>query len=143
MVRNSVKYVSYKDRKAVTAGLKAIYSAPSAELAEVALDEFADKWDSKYPMISKSWRARWPEVIPFLKFPPEIRTGVYTTNAIESLNYTIQRTKAGMPKRPISGLAVSKATNAPVEALRITWHRQGMPRESSSTGRCSRTMNLP
>jgi len=91
MVRNSTKYVASKERKAVTSDLKAIYSAPTAELAEVALDEFADKWDSKYPMISKSWRARWPEVIPFLKFPPEIRTGVYTTNAIESLNYTIQK----------------------------------------------------
>jgi transposase-like protein len=91
MVRNSVKYVAHKEKRAITSDLKAIYSAPTAELAEVALDEFSKKWDSKYPMISKSWRARWPEVIPFLKFPPEIRTGVYTTNAIESLNYTIQK----------------------------------------------------
>jgi transposase-like protein len=91
MVRNSVKYVSYKEKKAVTSDLKTIYTAPSAELAEVALDEFGRKWDSKYPMISKTWRARWTEVVPFLKFPPEIRTGIYTTNAIESLNYTIQK----------------------------------------------------
>jgi transposase-like protein len=91
MVRNSVKFVSYKDRKAVTADLKKVYSAPTAELAEVALEEFAGNWDSRYPMISKSWKSRWPEVIPFLKFPPGIRTGVYTTNAIESLNYSIQR----------------------------------------------------
>jgi transposase-like protein len=91
MVRNSVKYVSYKDRKAVTADLKKIYTAPSAELAETALDDFAKTWDPKYPLISKSWRNRWLEVIPFLKFSPEIRTAVYTTNAIESVNYTLQK----------------------------------------------------
>jgi transposase-like protein len=91
MVRNSVKYVSYKDRKAVTSDLKRVYTAATAELAEAALKEFAEKWDIRYPMISKSWKNRWPEVIPFLKFPPEIRTGVYTTNAIESLNYSIQK----------------------------------------------------
>jgi len=91
MVRSSVKYVPYKEKKAVASDLKAIYTAPSADLAEAALDAFAEKWDAKYPMISKSWRARWAEVVPFLKFPPEIRAGVYTTNAIESLNCSIQR----------------------------------------------------
>jgi transposase-like protein len=91
MVRNSVKYVPYKDRKAVTADLKEIYLAPSADAAESALERFAGKWDRKYPAISKSWRNRWNEVIPFMKFSPEIRKAVYTTNAIESLNYTLQR----------------------------------------------------
>jgi transposase-like protein len=91
MVRNSVKYVSYKDRKAVVADLKKIYTAASAELAEAALEDFSKNWDSKYPLISKSWRNRWPEVIPFLKFSPEIRTAIYTTNAIESVNYTLQK----------------------------------------------------
>jgi len=91
MVRNSVKYVPYKDRKSVTADLKEIYLAPSADAAEVALDKFAEKWDQKYPTIARSWRNRWNEVIPFLKFSPEIRKAVYTTNAIESVNYTLQR----------------------------------------------------
>jgi len=91
MVRNSVKYVPYKDRKAVTADLKEIYLAPSADAAESALDRFAEKWDQKYPTISRSWRNRWNEVIPFMKFSPEIRRAIYTTNAIESLNYTLQR----------------------------------------------------
>jgi transposase-like protein len=91
MVRNSVKYVSYKDRKAVTADLKEIYLAPSADAADAALERFAAKWDSKFPSISKMWRNRWNEVIPFLKFSPEIRKAVYTTNAIESVNYTLQR----------------------------------------------------
>ena len=91
MVRNSVKYVPYKDRKAVTADLKEIYLAPSADAAESALERFAEKWDKKYPAISRSWRSRWNEVIPFMKFSPEIRRAIYTTNAIESLNYTLQR----------------------------------------------------
>jgi transposase-like protein len=60
-------------------------------LASVTLEEFAEVWDIKYPMIAKSWRNRWAEVIPFFKFSPEIRKAVYTTNAIESVNYTIQK----------------------------------------------------
>ncbi|MDR2303004.1 MAG: transposase [Treponema sp.] len=84
MVRSSVRFVPYKDRKAVTAGLKKIYLSPSAELASVALEEFAEVWDTTYPMISKSWRSRWNEIIPFFKFAPEIRKAVYTTNAWET-----------------------------------------------------------
>jgi transposase-like protein len=91
MVRNSLRYVPYKDRKTVAADLKEIYLAPSEEAARYALDCFAEKWDKKYPMISRSWLKRWNEVIPYMKFPPEIRKAVYTTNAIESLNYTLQR----------------------------------------------------
>ena len=91
MVRNSVKYVPYKDRKAVTADLKEIYLAPSDDAAAAALERFSEKWDRKYPAISKSWRTRWNEVIPFMKFSPEIRKAIYTTNAIESINYNLQR----------------------------------------------------
>jgi transposase-like protein len=91
MVRNSVKYISYKDRKAVTTDLKEIYLAPSADAAQAALERFSEKWDGKYPAISKSWRNRWNEVIPFMKFSPEIRKAIYTTNAIESVNYNLQR----------------------------------------------------
>jgi len=91
MARNSVKYISYKDRKAVTSDLKEIYLAPSEEAAGNALDRFGEKWDGKYPTISRSWRNRWNEVIPFMKFSPEIRKAIYTTNAIESVNYNLQR----------------------------------------------------
>jgi transposase-like protein len=91
LVRSSVRFVPYKDRKAVTAGLKKIYLSPSEELAAAALEEFAEVWDATYPMIAKSWRNRWAEVIPFFKFSPDIRKAVYTTNAIESVNYTIQK----------------------------------------------------
>jgi transposase-like protein len=91
MVRNSVKYVPYKDRKSVTTDLKEIYLAPSDIAASDALERFSEKWDRKYPAISKSWRTRWNEVIPYMKFSPEIRKAVYTTNAIESINYNLQR----------------------------------------------------
>ena len=100
MVRSSVRFVPYKDRKAVIAGLKAIYLAPSAELAGQALEEFAEVWDTKHPMISRSWRNRWNEVIPFFKFSPEIRKAVYTTNAIESVNFTIQKIIKHRPSFP-------------------------------------------
>jgi transposase-like protein len=90
MVRNSVKHVPYKDRKAVTADLKEIYLAPSEDAASAALECFAEKWNRKYPAISKSWRSRWTEIIPYMKFSPEIRKAIYTTNAIESVNYTLQ-----------------------------------------------------
>jgi len=91
MVRNSLKYVPFKDRKVVATGLKAIYTAPSEQAASEELERFAEAWDSKYPTISRSWRSRWPEVIPFFKFPEVIRKVIYTTNAIESVNYTIRK----------------------------------------------------
>ena len=91
LVRNSLKYVPYKNRRAVAADLKEIYLAPSEAAAKMALDTFAEKWDEKYPAISKSWDNHWNEVIPYLKFSPEIRKAIYTTNAVESLNYTLQR----------------------------------------------------
>jgi transposase-like protein len=84
-VRNSVKYVSYKDRKAVTADLKEIYPAPSADAVQGALDRFAGKRDAEYPAVSKSRRNGRNEVIPFMKFSPEIRRAVYTADAVESV----------------------------------------------------------
>jgi len=91
MVRNSVKYVPYKDRKSVTTDLKEIYLAPCEDAAQHALERFGEKWDKKYPAISKSWRNRWNEVTPYMKFSPEIRKAIYTTNAVESVNFTLQR----------------------------------------------------
>jgi len=106
MVRNSVKYVPYKDRKAVTADLKEIYLAPSADAALAALEKFGEKWDVKYPAISKSWRGRWNEVIPYMKFSPEIRKAVYTTNSVESLNFTLQRNLKTRLSFPNDGAAM-------------------------------------
>ena len=91
MVRNSLRYVSYKDRKAVAADLKRIYGANTESEAEQALVEFGEIWDKQYPTISKSWLNHWQQVIPFFAFPHDIRKAIYTTNAIESMNMTLRK----------------------------------------------------
>jgi putative transposase len=91
MVRNSVKFVSYKDVKAVCADLKRIYRAPSEEAGRAALEQFGEKWHTKYPLIYKSWDANWPDLCEFFKYPQEIRRVIYTTNAIESLHYPLRK----------------------------------------------------
>ena len=91
MVRHSLSYVGWKERKAVAADLKQIYRAATQSQAEQALKDFGAKWDRKYPSISKSWRANWPELITFLKYPADIRKALYTTNAIESLNRSLRK----------------------------------------------------
>ncbi len=85
MVRNSLKYVSWKDYKAVTADLKKVYQSVTEDAALQALDEFGQKWDDKYPQISKSWLANWSNLNTFFAYPTDIRKAIYTTNAIESL----------------------------------------------------------
>lgn len=91
LVRAALKYVSDKDSREVINGLKAIYQAATAEQAENALDHFAQKWDGKYPTISKQWRLRWRDIVAMFEFPPEIRKAIYTTNAIESVNSAIRK----------------------------------------------------
>jgi putative transposase len=91
MVRNSLKYVVWKDYKAVTAGLKAIYQAATEQAALTELEAFATTWDEKYPMISKSWRSHWDNLNTLFRYPAEIRKVIYTTNAIESLNSVIRK----------------------------------------------------
>jgi putative transposase len=90
-VRNSLRYVSWKERKAVAADLKNIYRASTVEEAERALEQFGAIWDIRYPAISKSWKAKWEQLIPFFDYPPEIRKVIYTTNAIESLNMSLRK----------------------------------------------------
>jgi putative transposase len=91
LVRNSLSYVSYKDRKAVAADLKLVYAAATESEAEQALVDFAERWDKQYPTISKSWLNHWQRVIPFFAFPGDIRKAIYTTNAIESMNMTLRK----------------------------------------------------
>ncbi|HMO20841.1 MAG TPA: IS256 family transposase [Candidatus Melainabacteria bacterium] len=91
MVRNSTKYVSYKDRKKLCADLKAIYRATTEKEALSKLDEFAEAWDGKYPMISKSWRNHWDRIAPMFLFPEDIRCTIYTTNAVDSVNMTLRK----------------------------------------------------
>ena len=91
MVRNSMKYVVWKDYKAVAAGLKRIYQSPTEESARLELENFGQIWDEKYPQISQSWSNHWPNLITFFDYPKDIRKAIYTTNAIESLNSVIRK----------------------------------------------------
>jgi putative transposase len=91
MVRASLNYVGWKERKQVAADLKSIYRAATVQQAEQQLEAFATRWDGRYPSISALWRRNWAGIIPFFDFPPEIRRVIYTTNAIESLNMTLRK----------------------------------------------------
>jgi putative transposase len=90
-IRNSLRFVSWKERKAVAADLKTIYGAATLKQAEQALEQFAETWDSQHPSISKSWRDNWTRLSVFFDYPPQIRKVIYTTNAIESLNASLRQ----------------------------------------------------
>jgi transposase-like protein len=91
MIRNSLKFVPWKDYKAVTADLKRVYASTTEQEANMELERFTEAWDHKYPQIGKSWRKHWPNLITFFDFPEDIRKVIYTTNAIESLNSVIRK----------------------------------------------------
>jgi transposase-like protein len=110
MMRQSLAAVPDKDRKAVSGDLKKIYHAASEEAAREALEEFAGKWDSKYPPISRKWRLRWEELITIFKYPHDIRKAIYTTNAIESLNMVIRK-----------GLRGRRIMASEESALKLVW----------------------
>lgn len=90
-IRNSTKYVSYKDIKAVMADLKLVYKAPTLEDAEYHIEEFREKWDSKYPQITKSWDANWTALSTYFKYPAEVRRLIYTTNAVEGFHRMLRK----------------------------------------------------
>lgn len=91
MVRNSVKFVPWKDYRVVTTDLKQIYQAATEDEALLALDRFEERWQDKYPQISRSWRANWDNLNTLFAYPPDIRKAIYTTNAIESVNSVIRK----------------------------------------------------
>ena len=91
MVRHSLNFVGWKERKQVAADLRQIYSATTVEQAEMALSEFEQKWDEKFASIGQSWRRNWPRLTPFFDYPPDIRKVIYTTNAIESINMSLRK----------------------------------------------------
>lgn len=100
LIRNSVRYVNWKDRKALCADLKTVYGAATREAAELALQAVAERWDEKYPTISLLWRGHWNHLTTFFDYAPEIRKVIYTTNAIESLNRSLRKvlkTKGAFP----------------------------------------------
>ena len=91
MVRNSLRYVTWKHRKAVARDLRSVYSAPTVEAAETALQNFSDQWDETCPLISRMWRANWANLTPFFDYPPAIRKVIYTTIAIESIQAQLRK----------------------------------------------------
>ncbi|GMO55613.1 MAG: IS256-like element ISSod18 family transposase [Termitinemataceae bacterium] len=91
MVRNSTKFVSYKDLKKICAGLRSIYTAATESAGRASLEDFGKTWNERYPMIYQSWNTNWDDLSEFFNYPPEIRKAIYTTNAIESLNYQLRK----------------------------------------------------
>jgi putative transposase len=91
VIRNAMRFVSYGDRKKLAAAMRAIYTAPNLEGAEVAFNDFDEKFGEQYPGAIDVWRLAWEEFIPFLDYPPELRKIVYTTNAIESINFQLRK----------------------------------------------------
>ena len=91
LIRSSLAFVSWKDRKRIMPDIKAIYRAETAETAAAKLDEFEAKWGERYPAIAPSWRRAWEQVVPMFAFPPAIRKMIYTTNALESLHRSLRK----------------------------------------------------
>jgi putative transposase len=103
LIRNSLKYVNRKDWKPVVSDLKAVYNASTAEAAKQELQQFGERWDSKYRPIRAMWERNWERIIPFFAFPPPVRRVIYTTNAIESLNMSLRKiikTRGSFPSEP-------------------------------------------
>ena len=122
LIRNSLAFVSWKDRKQILPDLKAIYRAESAAAALDRLGEFEGKWDGRYPAIGQSWRRAWEHVIPFFAFPPDIRKMIYTTNAVESLNRSLRKiikTRGSFP----SDEAAMKLLYLAIQNAGIHWRR--------------------
>jgi putative transposase len=126
-VRNSLKFVSYKDRKHIAADLRKIYTASNAEHAADELEAFAATWDERYPTISQSWLERWEHITPFLAYPQDVRRVIYTTNSIEALHRQIRKiikTRGHFPTeeaaRKLLYLAITKAETKWRQVLH--WH---------------------
>jgi transposase-like protein len=122
MVRQSTKYVSWKDRKAVCRDLKRIYASPTVEAAEQQLEAFEAAWGGQYPSIGPSWRRHWPNLITLFDYPPEIRRVTYTTNAIESLNSVIRKATKNRRIFPTDGSAL-KVVFLATQAASRRWTR--------------------
>jgi len=124
-IRSSLRYVSWKDRKAVAADLKTIYTAATEEDAQSALLEFNDIWGDKYPHITQSWTNHWNELATFFKYPQPIRTLIYTTNPIESLNSSIKRRTKSKGSFPTIDAAF-KVLYLSTQEVQEKWNRNGL-----------------
>lgn len=120
MIRASLRYVTAGDRKLVVASLRGIYTADTEEAATTALDAFDKRWGTKYPSVSKLWRSRWNEITPFLAFPNEIRTLLYTTNVIESLNSQLRKVLRPKGHFPTDD-SVTKVLFLAIQRAKVKW----------------------
>lgn len=120
LVRNSLRFVSWKDSRAVIRDLKAVYQAPTEEAGQQALEAFASAWDYRYPQVSRSWQANWTNLATFFAYPEDIRKAIYTTNAIESLNSVIRH---AIKKRKVfpSDESVKKVVWLAIQAASQKW----------------------
>jgi transposase-like protein len=145
LIRNSLDYASWKDRKLLAAALKPVYTAASAEAAAVALDEFERRaWGQKYPTVTASRRRAWDRVIPFFAFPPAVRRVVYTTNAIESIHSQLRKiikTRGHFPRDD----AATKLIWLALRNITADWGRAAKkcPADRDTRQRCSKSVNQP
>ena len=122
LVRASLRFVPYRDKRAVAADLKKIYTATDADAAADELQRFAEKWDARCPTISRSWLEQWERITPFLAFPPDVRRAIYTTNTIEALNRQIRKiikTRGHFPTED----AARKLIYLAITRAETKWHR--------------------
>jgi len=119
-IRNSIRYVSYKDVKKLLADLKPVYKAPSEDAALAALDEFDEIWGGKYPLVSQSWRRNWSELATFFKYPPEVRKIIYTTNMIEGYHRQLRKVTKGKSVFP-SDEALLKMLYLVTQNVMLKW----------------------
>lgn len=119
-IRNSTKYVSYKDLKPMMADLKAIYQAPSEDDALYHLEEFAEKWDKKYPQVLKSWRDNWNELSTYFKYPQEVRRLIYTTNSVEGFHRMLRKYTKTKTTYPTDD-ALKKSIYLSIEEISKKW----------------------
>ncbi len=136
MIRHSLNYVSYKQRRTVATDLKRIYTATTEAQAELALCEFENKWDADYPVIAKSWRKNWSRITPFLDYPSEIRRIIYTTNAIESLNMSLRKVTKSRASFPHDE-AVMKLFYLALRNISQNWSRQQVNHWTAALNRFS------
>lgn len=119
-IRNSTKYVAYKDIKPVMADLKLVYGAPTLDDAEYHLEEFREKWDKKYPQIIKFWKANWAELSTYFKYPQEVRTLIYTTNAVEGFHRMLRKYTKTKSVYPTDD-AVKKSAFLSIQEISKKW----------------------
>ena len=120
LIRNSLSFVAWQDRKRLMPAPRAIYRAETAEMAEQRLGDFEVEWAKKYPAIGPAWRRAWNEVVPFFAYPPQIRKMIYTTNAIESLHRGLRKiikTRGSFP----SDEAATKLLYLALRNLGVHW----------------------